>query len=171
MAGSPQKRARREAERKAALATIEGQAPPPALCGNGQHLTQEKVAELRIQIVAMAQVGLTVEQMGYLLGVTERTIRDRFPEEVKAASVIANGLVAASMLRKAIDGDVRAQELWLREHAGWFEQRKAPQPDIPPDVARELEEARRLRAENENDEQPQRSLLIEFVDPVPEAAT
>jgi len=93
---------------------IERNGRPPTL------LTTEQI----IQVEALAAV-CTKSQMAAYFGVTEKTFRaieKRQPEVFTAyrrgkARAIAD--VASALYQKALDGDIRAMQFYLKTQAGW----------------------------------------------------
>lgn len=71
------------------------------------------------EVERLAGLGLTQEEIGYVLGVTGRTIRtykqnEQFSSALKKGKVKADLNVTRSLYRRACEGDVTAAIFWLK---------------------------------------------------------
>jgi hypothetical protein len=64
-------------------------------------------------------LGTTITDIAKLLGITTRTLKKYYREEINFGTSKANAEVARSLFNKAIGGDTRAAEFWLKANAGW----------------------------------------------------
>lgn len=76
----------------------------------------------RKQVGAMAAYGVPAEEIGRVIGMTAKTLRKHFREELDRAETLANARVAGFLYRAAEGGNVTAQIFWLKTRARWKEQ-------------------------------------------------
>lgn len=71
---------------------------------------------------AMAAYGVPQVEIGKVLGISDRTLRDACREELDRAAVEANAKVAEICFKMATSGKVPAATFfWLKTRAGWRE--------------------------------------------------
>jgi len=102
-----------------------------------------KLATINLdEIERMGGLGLTLEEIGYIVGVAESTVRGwknnpAFSAALKKGKLRADQNVKQSLYKRALDGDVTAAIFWLknREPKNWGDKR---QLDISSDEGSEV---------------------------------
>lgn len=82
----------------------------------------------RATVKSMSAFGIPDYEIAKVLGITARTMRKHFWQELEVGHIEANAKVAQSLYKKATgDGNqaVQAAIFWLRSRAGWRD--KAPE--------------------------------------------
>jgi hypothetical protein len=77
----------------------------------------------------MSAVGLTQEEIGIVVGVSDATLRKHYAKELAAAALKANAMVGQSLLNQAIGGPKQEWEKastsaaiwWSKTRMGWKE--------------------------------------------------
>jgi len=94
------------------------------------------------EVERLGGLGLTLEEIGYVLGVTRQTIYNwkknpKFFDILKKGKAQADGRVKQSLYQRALEGDVTAQIFWLknRDPKNWGDKR---QLDISSDDGSEV---------------------------------
>lgn len=76
----------------------------------------------RAAVLAMAQCGVPQDCMAQALGVSARTLRLRYREELDLGLEIANARVSMALYTLAVSGKCPAATMfWLKCRAGWRE--------------------------------------------------
>lgn len=75
----------------------------------------------RKQVESMAAVGIPHESIAIVIGVTAKTLRKHYRQELDEAMTKANASVAGKLYSSAMSGDVRAQIFWCKTRLGWRE--------------------------------------------------
>ncbi len=70
-------------------------------------------------IIAMRSGGLAAEYVAKALRVNVRTLYRHYKDELEIGAEMCAGKVAAVLVKRALDGDVRACEFFLKCRAGW----------------------------------------------------
>lgn len=78
-------------------------------------------SESRAQVQALCGYGITEDEIATYIGIAPKTLRKHYRHELDTAVVKANALVARSLHKQAIDGNVSAAIFWLKVRAGWSE--------------------------------------------------
>jgi hypothetical protein len=79
--------------------------------------------EQRRQVMTLAGLGITQDQIANLLHLAPKTLRLRYRNELDTGTTEANIRVARSLFNMATkEGNVAAQIFWLKVRAGWREQ-------------------------------------------------
>ena len=79
-------------------------------------------AEQRKTVRAMAAFGIPQMEIANVVGISDRTLRKAFREELDKAATEANAKVAEVWFRMATSGTVPAATFfWLKTRAGWRE--------------------------------------------------
>lgn len=87
------------------------------MAGRPPHEPTEKS---RTEVKALAGFGISEADIGKHLGITSRTLRKYYREELDTGHIQANAKVAAALFRQAVDkGNVTAQIFWLKTRARW----------------------------------------------------
>lgn len=96
----------------------------------------EATPERRKRVETLAAMGMSQSYIAKDLGITERTLRERFREELDAGMVKANTAVASNLYAIAMDKThpkcVTAAIFWLKARAGWREADRDTVPPPPP---------------------------------------
>jgi DNA-binding XRE family transcriptional regulator len=95
------------------MASLKKTGPNPA------HKRTETIAE---NVMQLAMVGLTQEQMGKILGIAPMTLRKYYSDEIDNSKNRMNGQIAMGLARRALDGDTISSIFWLKAQAGWRDQ-------------------------------------------------
>ena len=77
--------------------------------------------EQRKLVKSMAAAGIQSEAICLVIGVSGKTLRKHYREELDTSAIKATAMVAGSLYMKAIKGNVTAQIFWLKTRAGWKE--------------------------------------------------
>lgn len=114
----------------------------PGKAGRPAHAASD---QSRRQVEMMAAFGLTEEQIGLVVGISEPTLRLHYQHELAAGHLKATVAVANNLFRQATKDDPRsfqAIQFWLRCRAGWSEYSPAPTDRrIEPPGKKELQQA------------------------------
>jgi hypothetical protein len=78
-------------------------------------------AEQRTLVKTMVAAGITSEAICLVIGVSGKTLRKHYRTELTTSAIRATTVVAGSLYRKAIKGNVAAQIFWLKTRGGWKE--------------------------------------------------
>jgi DNA-binding NarL/FixJ family response regulator len=81
----------------------------------------EATPELRQQIETMVGYGIPHAMIGRILGISERTIRNHYKQEIATGTAKANVQIAGFLFAAAKAGNITAQIFWLKARAGWEE--------------------------------------------------
>lgn len=68
-----------------------------------------------------ATVGTPQEQIAKILGISDRTLRKHYREELDLSVAKANATIGGALFNKAKGGDTAAQIFWLKTRAGFRE--------------------------------------------------
>ena len=79
----------------------------------------EPTPENRKLVEGLAAFGTPVSDICLSVGVSYRTLRRYYGEQLYKASIRANANVAGALYKSAIRGNVTAQIFWLKTRAGW----------------------------------------------------
>jgi hypothetical protein len=78
--------------------------------------------EQRQVVKFLAATGVKQIDIAKLIGIrSEKTLRRHFREELNRGALEANGKVAQTLFKKAIDGNVTAAIFWMKCRAHWRE--------------------------------------------------
>jgi hypothetical protein len=78
----------------------------------------------RARVESMTAVGIPQDDMAKLLGISAKTLRKHFPDEVKNGMTKANMVVGGALYRAATTpgpGQVAAAIFWTKARMGWRE--------------------------------------------------
>jgi hypothetical protein len=78
----------------------------------------------RKEVKALASYGVPHEEIGRVIGISDRTLREHYRDELDLGTIKANAMVAQSLFKKATgDGPaaVTAAIFWLKTRARWKE--------------------------------------------------
>lgn len=78
----------------------------------------------RKTVEAMSASGITQEDICLVIGVTRKTLRKHFTEELDTAATKANAKIAQSLFNKAIAGDTTAAIWWTKARMRWSEKKE-----------------------------------------------
>lgn len=109
-------------------------------------------AQQREQVKALAGYGLPHNMIATIIGIGERTLEMKYPDELSLGSAMATANIAKTLYQRATSGDLGAAIFWLKARAGWREKQVIQHEggDKPIEIkslAAELE-ARRKKAED-----------------------
>ncbi len=86
----------------------------------------------RKNVRSMAAYGIPQEEIARSIGVTAKTLRKHFRQEVERATTEANARVAQSLFQQATSGTCAAAAMfWLKCRAGWRENDRAGREAAP----------------------------------------
>lgn len=77
--------------------------------------------ELRQFVQVHVACGTTEEVLCKLLGLSGKTIRKHYREELDFGAALANAMVAGKLFQKAMSGDQASMFFWLKTRARWRE--------------------------------------------------
>jgi len=83
------------------------------------HKRTDAMAE---NVMQLAVVGLTQDQMGKILKIDPKTLRKHYADEIDNTKNRLNGQIAMGLARRALDGDTISSIFWLKAQAGWRDQ-------------------------------------------------
>jgi hypothetical protein len=83
--------------------------------------TTKVTAEQRKLVESMAAVGIPSELICRVIGVSGKTLRKHYRDELDLAETKADAEVAGFLFANAKKGNVTAQIFWLKTRAGWRE--------------------------------------------------
>ena len=69
-------------------------------------------------------VGTDQETLSRVLGITEKTLRKYYREELDISSAKANAVIGGALFNKAKNGDTAAMIFWLKTKAGFRERQE-----------------------------------------------
>jgi predicted DNA-binding transcriptional regulator len=94
----------------------------------------------------LAGIGLNVEDIARVIGISENTLRKHLSEELALGRSMARAVVANSLFKRIIAGDMAAITFYMRTQMGWIEAKPgdtAPEKEIEEltddDIRREIE--------------------------------
>jgi predicted transcriptional regulator len=85
-------------------------------------MTHKPTPEGRELVAIHATVGTPHETIAGILGITAKTLRNHYREELDNAMAQANAKVGGALFQKAMGGDTTAMIFWMKTRAGWREQ-------------------------------------------------
>jgi len=77
--------------------------------------------ETREAVRSHTRSGTRQEEICSLLGITDKTLRKHYKEELAASLAEANNIVAGKLFEKASNGDNACMFFWLKTRAGYRE--------------------------------------------------
>jgi hypothetical protein len=83
---------------------------------DGVHVPTKQKRE---EVCKLVSCGLSVEEIGFVLGCMEHEVRSHYAQEIEHGSALTTAMVGASMLKQALRGDVNAARFWLQSRARW----------------------------------------------------
>lgn len=81
----------------------------------------EPTDKSRAVVRALAAFGLRQDDIARQVGITGKTLREHYREELDSGKSEANAKVAKALFEQAIGGNIAAQIFWLKSQAGWSE--------------------------------------------------
>jgi len=69
-------------------------------------------------------LGTTITDIAKLLGITTRTLKKYYREELNFGKAKANASVAGKLFNKALNGDTTAAIFWMKASAGWSDKQQ-----------------------------------------------
>jgi hypothetical protein len=79
--------------------------------------------ESRKTVENAAGMGLPHEQIAFLIGVTDKTLRKKYRSELAGGKIKANLQIGATLFKKATGGDATCLIWWTKTQMGWREDR------------------------------------------------
>jgi predicted transcriptional regulator len=93
----------------------------------------------RDTVTLHAMVGTPQEDIARVLGISDRTLRKHYRDELDLSLAKANATIGGSLFNKAKGGDTSAQMFWLKTRAGFREkQEEKPQGESLTDTVNKL---------------------------------
>jgi hypothetical protein len=81
----------------------------------------EPTEKTRAQVQQASGLGLPQEQIGALIGISDRTLRKYYATELALGKATASASIAKSLFNKAQAGDTTAMIWWTKAQMGWGE--------------------------------------------------
>ncbi len=81
----------------------------------------EPTEESREIVKSHAIVGTPQEIVCKIIGVSDRTLRKYYREELDYATASANAVIGGELYNAAKNGNIQAQIFWMKTRAGWRE--------------------------------------------------
>lgn len=78
----------------------------------------------RQTVLMHVAVGTTTQDIARLLGVSLRTLKRHYREELNFGKAKANASVAGKLFNRAMNGDTTAQIFWMKASAGWSDKQQ-----------------------------------------------
>jgi hypothetical protein len=81
-------------------------------------------AEHREQVKAMTAIGIKQEDIGLVLGISEKSVRKHFPKEIKLGLILANTQVGGALFKLATQpgtSQAASAMFWAKTRMGWRE--------------------------------------------------
>jgi len=95
--------------------------------------------ESRKSVKAMSAYGIPQDDISEAVGITGKTLRKHYRDELRGGMIRANAAVAGALYKMAIDGNVTAAIYWTKARMGWSD--RGPQShegDSPDEVAKAI---------------------------------
>jgi len=77
--------------------------------------------ETRNRVLEMSVLGLTHEQIGALIGISDVTLRKHYPDDLQMGKAQASARIADTLFNKAQGGDTTAMIWWTKAQMRWSE--------------------------------------------------
>jgi len=81
----------------------------------------EPTEKTRAQAQQAAGLGLPHEQIGALIGISDKTLRKYYATELAIGKAMASAAIAKTLFNKAQAGDTTAAIWWTKAQMGWGE--------------------------------------------------
>jgi len=81
----------------------------------------EPSEKTRAQVEASAGLGLPHDQIGALIGISDKTLRKYYSTELAVGKAKASAKIAQTLFNKAVKGDTTASIWWTKAQMGWGE--------------------------------------------------
>jgi len=81
----------------------------------------EPTEKTRTQVQQASGLGLPQEQIGALIGISDKTLRKYYGTELALGKATASASIAKSLFNKAQSGDTTAMIWWTKAQMGWGE--------------------------------------------------
>lgn len=78
-------------------------------------------AATRAQVSSMSGMGARQDEIAAFLGITEKTLRKHYRDELDTATMLVNMKVAKALYGQATAGNVSAAIFWMKTRGGWRE--------------------------------------------------
>ena len=95
--------------------------------------------ESRKSVKAMSAYGIPQDDISIAVGITGKTLRKHYRDEIRGGAIRANAAVAGALYKQAIGGNVTAQIFWTKARMGWSD--RGPQShegDNPDEIAKAI---------------------------------
>lgn len=96
--------------------------------GRRRHIPKKQE---RAAVETLAGYGVSHDEIGLIIGIAPKTLRERYRDELDGGTALANAKVAQNLFAKATGNGreaVTAAMFWLRCRAGWSEYAAPPAP-------------------------------------------
>lgn len=77
--------------------------------------------QTRKTVEAMSAAGIPQEDIALVIGITSKTMREHYREELDTAAIKANTKIAQTLFNKAMAGDTTAAIWWTKARMRWAE--------------------------------------------------
>lgn len=91
---------------------------PDAMTKGSEH---QPTGTTRAQVSSMAGFGARQDEIAAFIGVSEKTLRKHYRQELDTAGLVVNMKVAKALYSQATAGNVSAAIFWMKTRAGWRE--------------------------------------------------
>ena len=81
----------------------------------------EPTEQTRAQAESAAGLGLPHDQIGALIGISDKTLRKYYATELAVGKAKASAKIAKTLFNKAVNGDTTASIWWTKAQMGWGE--------------------------------------------------
>ena len=95
--------------------------------------------ESRKSVKAMSAYGIPHDDISIAVGITGKTLRKYYRDELRGGAIRANAAVAGALFKEAIGGNVTVQIFWTKARMGWSD--RGPQShegDNPDEIAKAI---------------------------------
>lgn len=110
------------------------------MAGRKPHAPDDKTRKM---VKAMMGFGIQQSEIAKIVGVTDKTLRKHYREEIETGIATANAKVAENLFRHATGdsrGAVSAAIFWLKTRARWAEARPEQEMSAGDDIVRAFKE-------------------------------
>lgn len=94
--------------------------------------------QLAKQIEVFVAVGLTHEQIAYIIGMTAKTMRKHYKQQLALGKARVDGAIGGGLVKKALKGDVTCMIFYLKTKCGWKETVTVEKEQLPEINARRM---------------------------------
>ena len=95
--------------------------------------------EQRKSVKAMSAYGIPQDDISKAVGITAKTLRKAYRDELDLGHISANSAVVGALYKNALGGNVTAQIFWLKARMGWSDRGPAAETEGAEDFAKAVQ--------------------------------